>query len=298
LTLSLGRSAQRQPDFLIVTLADATERKRLEEHLREAEKLEVIGRLAGGVAHDFNNLMTGILLYCDLLSEGLAVAGSSTTGLPHAGLTEIDSASAGAASELRQHVDEVRSAVEQGAAMTQQLLAIGRRQSADPRPVSINGILESTKNLLRRLIGEQIELIAALDAGAEMVLADPAEMRQVVLNLVLNARDAMPLGGKVMLSTRTTEFPAALAGGNEHGVRRAVSFAVTDNGCGMDAETRSHLFEPFFTTKRAGEGTGLGLATVARIVKDAGGAIRVDSHPGRGTRIEVFLPAIDFVVSR
>jgi signal transduction histidine kinase len=280
LTVSLARDARRQPAFLIAMLADATERRRVEEHLREAEKMEVIGRLAGGIAHDFNNLLTGILLYCDLLSAGLESGGPENRGLESAGLEPR---------ELCQHVEEVRLAGEQGAALTHQLLAIARKQAAEPRPVLINQVVASTENLLRRLIGEQIELVTALDSAAGHVLADPAQLRQILLNLALNARDALPQGGKIRLITRATEFPGEVGRGC---ARRAVSLTVKDNGCGMDAETRARLFEPFFTTKNPGEGTGLGLATVQRIVSESRGTIKVESELGQGTSIEVFLPAI------
>jgi len=299
LTVSLARDARRQPAFLIAMLADATEHKRVEEQLREAEKMEVIGRLAGGIAHDFNNLLTGILLYCDLLTAGLGNIGLESGGfethrLETHGLQR---------SELRQHVEEVRMAGEQGAALTQQLLAIARKQAAQPSPIPINKIVASTENLLRRLIGEQIELVVVLDAAldsaldscAGFVLADPAQLRQILMNLVLNARDAMPQGGRIGLSTRAAEFPGEASGNAEPGIaRRAVSLTVKDNGCGMDAETRARLFEPFFTTKKPGGGTGLGLATVQRIVNEAGGTIEVESEPGQGTSIEVFLPASAF----
>src|SRR5208337_116441 len=304
LTVSLGRDARRQPAFLIAMLADATERRRVEEHLREAEKMEVIGRLAGGIAHDFNNLLTGILLYCDLLIAGLESGGPEKGGLESGRSENGEVASGGLEpSELCQHVEEVRLAGEQGAALTHQLLAIARKQAAEPRPVRVNEIVASTENLLRRLIGEQIELVTVLDSGAGLVLADPAQLRQILLNLVLNARDAMPQGGKIRLITRAGEFPVAEFPGEFPGevcskaepgsARRAVSLAVKDNGCGMDAETRARLFEPFFTTKKPGEGTGLGLATVQRIVSESGGMIAVESEPGRGARIEVFLPAIE-----
>ncbi len=305
LTVSLACDARRQPAFLIAMLADATERRRVEEHLREAEKMEVIGRLAGGIAHDFNNLLTGILLYCDLLSARLE------TGVGENGDTaNPDSENGRLRSELSQHVDEVRSAGEQGAALTQQLLAIARKQAAEPRPVPLNQIVASTENLLRRLIGEQIELAVvldpaldpALDSGAGLVLADPAQLRQVLLNLVLNARDAMPRGGKITLITRMAKFSAAQSEARSPGeigsgkIRRAVSLTVEDNGCGMDAETRARLFEPFFTTKNPGQGTGLGLATVQRIVSAVGGKIEVMSEGGRGTSITVFLPAIESLI--
>ena len=299
LTVSLGRDARREPAFLIAMLADATERKRVDEHLLEAEKMEVIGRLAGGIAHDFNNLLTGILLYCDLLTVGLKSGGWEIGELDESGLENRRSER----SRLCQQVEEVRMAGEQGAALTHQLLAIARKQAAEPRPIPINEIVASTENLLRRLIGEQIELVvmldsaldSALDSGAGRVLADPAQLRQILLNLVLNARDAMPHGGKIRLSTRAAEFPSEFPSKAEPiAARRAVSLVVKDDGCGMNAETRARLFEPFFTTKNPGEGTGLGLATVQRIVSEAGGTIEVESEPGRGTSIEVFFPAIEF----
>ena len=299
LTVSLGRDARREPAFLIAMLADATERKRVDEHLLEAEKMEVIGRLAGGIAHDFNNLLTGILLYCDLLTVGLKSGGWEIGELDESGLENRRSER----SRLCQQVEEVRMAGEQGAALTHQLLAIARKQAAEPRPIPINEIVASTENLLRRLIGEQIELVvmldsaldSALDSGAGRVLADPAQLRQILLNLVLNGRDAMPHGGKIRLSTRAAEFPSEFPSKAEPiAALRAVSLVVKDDGCGMNAETRARLFEPFFTTKNPGEGTGLGLATVQRIVSEAGGTIEVESEPGRGTSIEVFFPAIEF----
>jgi len=161
----------------------------------------------------------------------------------------------------------------------------------------------STKNLLRRLIGEQIELVVALDSaldpahdsGALLVLADPVQLRQILMNLVLNARDAMPRGGKIWLITRAAEFPGEASNNAEPLIaRRAVSLTVKDNGCGMDAETRARLFEPFFTTKKPGKGTGLGLATVQRIVNEVGGMIEVESKPGQGASIKVLLPASTF----
>jgi PAS domain S-box-containing protein len=228
LTVSLGRDARREPAFLIAMLADATERRRVEEHLREAEKMEVIGRLAGGIAHDFNNLLTGILLYCDLLSAGLESGELASGGFDR--------------SELCQHVEEVRMAGEQGAALTHQLLAIARKQAAEPRPVRINEIVASTENLLRRLIGEQIDLVTSLDSDAGLVLADPAQMRQILLNLVLNARDSMPQGGKITLSTRAGEFPGtefpskfpseASSNAAPGSARRAVSLVVKTTAVG------------------------------------------------------------------
>ncbi len=316
LTVSLGRDARRH--FLIAMLADATESRRVEERLRQAEKMEVIGRLAGGIAHDFNNLLTGILLYCDLLIAGLKSCVSKNDGLENAGLENVGSENKGLGSaalgsngmeagRLCQHVEEVRMAGEQGAALTRELLAIAHKQAAEPRPIQINEVVASSKNLMRRLIGEQIELVVVLDpaldpaleSGGGLVLADPAQLRQILLNLVLNARDAIPRGGTVTLSTRAAEFPGELSlTGQPGGSRRAVSLVVRDNGCGMDAETRARLFEPFFTTKKLGQGTGLGLATVQRIVSAAGGRIEVESEPEHGTSIAVFFPAIESSVER
>ncbi len=261
LTVSLVRDGNGVPAFLIAMIEDTTARKRAEERLREAEKMEVIGRLAGSVAHDFNNLLTGILLYSDLVLSGMP-----------------------AESPLRSHVEEIRIAGEQGSALTQQLLAIARKQLPQSRPVHMNEVLASTQKLLRRLLGEQIELriVPGLELGT--VMADPAQLRQVILNLTLNARDAMPRGGTITISTSAKLMPPS--------DKPAVSLTVADNGSGMDSETRAHLFEPFFTTKEAGHGTGLGLATVDRIVKEAGGVIVVESEIGRGTKIEVFLPVM------
>jgi signal transduction histidine kinase len=296
LTVSLGRDLRHQPAFLIAMLADATERRRVDAHMREAEKMEVIGRLAGGIAHDFNNLLTGILLYCDLLSAGLGGNGFANRGLSHKSERGELVQGGSEANELCQHVEEVRMAGEQGAALTHQLLAIARKQAAEPRPIAINEIVASTNNLLRRLIGERIELVTVLDAEAGRVHADPAQLRQILLNLVLNARDAMPKGGTITLSTRVAEFPSnisrEISGSDPGSARRAAALTVKDNGQGMDTATRARLFEPFFTTKDPGYGTGLGLATVQRVVSESGGTISVESEVGRGTSIEIFLPSL------
>jgi len=334
LTMSLGRDARRQPAFLIATLADAKLPQRVEEGLRTAEKMEVIGRLAGGIAHDFNNLLTGILLCCDLLTAGLSPtrpenavfengglegdgpdngdfrnfapgnrtstsSGSTTSG----SIKSASTKSASAASDLCQHVDEVRMAGEQGAALTRQLLAIARKQVPVPEPIAINAIVASTENLLRRLLGEQIALVIGLDPTLDsdpgFVLADPAEMRQILLNLVLNARDAMPQGGKIKVSTKPAEFRRAELQSQSPGYSgpvsagRSVALTVEDDGCGMNSETRERLFEAFFTTKNPGQGTGLGLAMVRRIVDRAGGTIEVESAAGRGTCIAVHFPALE-----
>ncbi len=264
LTMSKAQPAGTNAPFLVAILEDITERKLASEKSREAEKMEIIGRLAGGVAHDFNNLLTGVLLYCDLLSAGIEHG-----------------------SGLLQHVEEIRLAGEQGAALTHQLLAIARKEGPQPRPVLLNHLVASTENLLRRLIGEQIELVTVGAPRVRMVMADPAQLRQVLLNLVLNARDALPQGGRITVRTRSRR--------GRSGAPATVSLLVEDTGCGMDEQTRARLFEPFFTTKTAGHGTGLGLAMVQRIVSEAQGTIDVKSEPGHGASIEVSFPALDAV---
>jgi two-component system cell cycle sensor histidine kinase/response regulator CckA len=261
LTISVVHDSGGEAAFQVALLEDASEHKRTAEKSREAEKMEVIGRLAGGIAHDFNNLLTGVLLYCDLLSDGMKQG-----------------------SRLRQHVEEIRLAGEQGAALTQQLLAIARKQAPQLRPTAINDVVSSTRNMLSRLIGEHVELTTVLAPRLRTVLADEAQLRQVLLNLVLNARDAMPHGGQVTVRTRNN--------GRIGNAASTVSLLVEDTGLGMDEESRTRLFEPFFTTKPAGHGTGLGLTTVQRIVSEAGGAIHVASELGHGTRIEVEFPAL------
>jgi two-component system, cell cycle sensor histidine kinase and response regulator CckA len=262
LTVSTVRGVDQRPKFLIAMLEDTTERRRVQEQLRVAEKLEVVGRLAGGVAHDFNNLVTGILLYCDLLSSAI----------------EPDS-------RLRRHVEEVRIAGQQGAALTQPLLAIARKQVPQSQPILVNEVVTSTENLIRRLVGEQIQLVTVLGPGLAKVLADQAQLRHVLFNLVLNARDAMPQGGRITVRTEATSFA-----GDDN--QASVSLSVEDTGCEMDESTRARLFEPFFTTKQPGQGTGPGLSIVRRIVDQAHGVLRVETEPGRGTRVAVSLRAI------
>ncbi len=314
-TMSLARDGRKQPIFLLAVLTDgATNRGMIEgsdaapEAVREAERMEAIGRLAAGVAHDFNNLLTGILLYCDLLLAGLKIAelkaNQDPSEEPNNGTRRIDEFNP---RELTQHVEQVRLAGEQGAALTRQLLAIARRRARESRPVPVNEIVASTENILRRLIGEQIELTVSLDPGlnssAGVVLGDPAQLQQVLFNLVLNARDALPQGGKIRLSTRAAELspalrlelPPELSTGDSPASepQRFIACEIEDNGSGMNAETRARVFEPWFTTKRPGKGTGLGLATVHRIVSEAGGRIEIESEPGKGTRITVLFPAIE-----
>jgi two-component system cell cycle sensor histidine kinase/response regulator CckA len=238
------------------------------KQLLESEKLEAMGRVVGGVAHDFNNLLTGILLYCDLLIAGL--------GSDH---------------PLLAYAQEIRRAGGHSSELIQQLLAVARPPLEDSSLVSWNEVIADTRNLLSRLIGENIELVTDLELTAQVVRLDPARMRQILFNLLLNARDAMPQGGRITLTTR--QRAAARSGPAPDGTasRDWVELTVADTGCGMDVETRSHLFEHFFTTKAPGRGSGLGLATVGRIVKDENGTIAVESDLGAGTRVMVCLPS-------
>ncbi len=250
---------------------DVTERKRLEEQLRQAQKMDAVGRLAGGVAHDFNNMLTAILGYSDLL------------------LAKLDRDQ-----PLRRHVDEIRKAGERAASLTGQLLAFSRKQVIVPRVLSLNAVVANLDKMLRRLIGEDIEMVTypAPDLGS--IKVDSGQIDQVIMNLVVNARDAMPQGGKLTIETANAHLDEAYA-------RRQVNVkpghyamvAVSDTGCGMDAETQSHIFEPFFTTKAPGKGTGLGLATVYAIVQQSGGHLWLYSELGHGTTFKIYFPRVD-----
>lgn len=258
--------------------------------IHPAGGLESVGRLAGAVAHDFNNLLTGILLYCDLL------------------------ATLQADDRVGKYAQEIRNASLQATGLVQQLLAVARPATSAPGPLSLNGTVESMRNLLGRLIGENIDLQFHLDPSLGLVKMDCTQAQQMLLNLALNARDAMPSGGQITVETRNCRLqiladpvigepvranpdladpdlaePVRSDSGREASLPCAL-FVVGDDGSGMDVETRSQLFDAFFTTKPAGKGTGLGLATVHDIVNGCGGLIHVDSAPGRGTRVMVLLP--------
>jgi PAS domain S-box-containing protein len=258
------------PDCGLVLAEDMTEYQQSEQRLRQAERLEAVGRLAAGVSHDFNNLLTGVLLYCDLLLAGLE------TG-----------------HRLRKYVEEIRAAGLQATGLVRQLLAVARPQNFKPQPLSLNDTVESMRNLLRRLIGENIQLQFQLDLKLGLVRMDTTQAQQILLNLVLNARDALPEGGQI--TVETCDCCIHVLTGRPLGGPAAVPcalLAVSDNGKGMDSETRRHAFETFFTTKAPGCGTGLGLSTVHDIVTQSGGLIHVDSEPGEGTRITVLLPLV------
>jgi PAS domain S-box-containing protein len=240
---------------------------RTEEQLRQAQKMEAVGRLASAVAHDFNNVLSVILTYCDLLATDL-----------------------GPGAEAASDVEEIQKAAVRGARLTGQLLTFSRRQSVTPRVLDLNDVVAGVESLLRKLAGEQISLVFSPGRPLGAVLADRTGLEQVLMNLVVNARDAMPAGGTLTIETSQV---ASFEGGGERGAAPHAILAVTDTGVGMDDETRTHIFEPFFTTKAPGEGTGLGLATVLGVVKQCGGHIRVQTERGRGTTFRIYLPEID-----
>ena len=248
---------------------DTDDRLQTEQQLRDAHRMEAIGRLVGGVAHDFNNLLTGMVLCSELILAGLEEN-----------------------NRLRRFAEEIRKAGEQGAGLIQQLMAVARQRTVEPRLLRLNDVVSDVRNLLTRLIGENIELVADLAGDLGLVKMDPAQVQQIILNLVLNARDAMPDGGRITLTTRNCDGPGLGLDRQKQFCDSWVALAVSDTGCGMDAETRSRLFEPFFTTKKPGQGNGLGLATVHRIVTHECGTIEVESEPRKGTRVVVHLPRV------
>jgi len=246
---------------------DITEQKRLEDQLRQSQKMESIGRLAGGVAHDYNNILTVILNYCELA------------------LMELDSSS-----ELTGYIQEIKKAGERSNEITSQLLAFARKQSNNPKVLDLNDSINEMISMLQRLIGESIELLWLPDSGVCPVKMDPSQLHQILANLCINARDAIGESGKITIETGRVSIDENYASKNPGFLSgEFVILAVSDNGCGMDKKTVDNIFEPFFTTKGPGEGTGLGLSTVYGIVKQNGGFVNVYSEIGEGTTFRIYL---------
>jgi two-component system, cell cycle sensor histidine kinase and response regulator CckA len=256
--------------FAIAFVSDITQRKTLEAQLLHAQKMEAVGRLAGGVAHDFNNMLTVVAGYNRMILDELS---------------PMD--------PLRGYAEEILKAADRAGALTNQLLAFSRRQVMQPRVINVNDVLAQTEKMLHRLIGEDVQLNLGLAADLGNIKADPNHIEQAIVNLAVNARDAMPMGGTITIETANTQL-------DEHyskthlGVKAGdfIMIAVSDTGHGMDSATRQHIFEPFFTTKARGKGTGLGLATVYGMVKQSGGDIWVYSEPGQGTTFKLYFPRV------
>ena len=261
----------RGRDAWLILAVDVTDRKRLESQLAQSQKMESVGRLAGGVAHDFNNLLGVIIGYGELLRRDIG---------------QVQPAAA--------RLEEILNAADRAAALTRQLLAFSRKQILEPTVLDLNLVVTDIEKLLRRVIGEDVQLVTAVGEGRDLVQADRGQLEQVIVNLAVNARDAMPHGGKLILETGAVELDEAYAASRPDArVGPHVMLAVSDTGHGMDAATLSHMFEPFFTTKAPGKGTGLGLAMVHGIVHQSGGHVMVYSEVGRGTTFRIYLPRYD-----
>jgi PAS domain S-box-containing protein len=269
-TISPVRDATGQVVNYVAVERDVTRERQLEHQLLQVQKMEAIGQLAGGVAHDFNNLLTIITGYSELALDRL----------------EPDAPQRG-------YLNEIKKAGDRATSLTRQLLAFGRRQVLAPQVLDLNSVVSNMGRMLRRVIGEDIELVTILPPDLGTVRVDPGQIEQVILNLALNARDAMPQGGKLTIETSKVDLDQAYIGAHA-GIAQGpyVLLAISDTGCGMDAETQRHIFEPFFTTKEQGKGTGLGLATVYGIIKQSGGYIWVYSEPGGGTSFKIYFPRL------
>ncbi len=260
---------------LVIVNRDITDRKRLGEQFRQAQKMEAIGRLSGGIAHDFNNLLGIIIGYAEILQE------STNEGDPD-----------------RECVDEILRSGQRAASLTRQLLAFSRQQVLELKVIDLNGVVADMEKLLRRVIGEDIELKASLETELRKVKADQGQLEQVLLNLAVNARDAMPEGGRLIITTRNVSMGEPDVRGYSYPFKPGeyVQLTVTDTGIGMDSTTQGRIFEPFFTTKEKGKGTGLGLSTVYGVVKQSDGYIETQSEVGKGTTFTVYLPSADEAV--
>jgi PAS domain S-box-containing protein len=256
-----------------VVIVEMTEHRRLQEQFRQAQKMEAVGQLAGGIAHDFNNLLSVILGYSDFIIKGCK--------------------GGGAVPSLEEDIGEIKGAATRATTLTRQLLAFSRRQVLQPAIINLNDSIAGLEKMLRRVIGENIELISTLDPAIANVKVDPGQIEQVIMNLVINARDAMEKGGKLTIKTQNVTLDeGTLQKSFQVEPGPYVMMSVVDTGCGMDAQTKLRIFEPFFTTKEKGKGTGLGLSTVFGIVKQSGGYVTVDSEVNRGTEFRVFLPGV------
>jgi len=262
-------NSRNEVTHIVATFRDLTEKRRLQEALIHAQRLDAVGRLAGGVAHDFNNLLSVINGYCEILASRPAVRRHASREL-----------------------EEIHLASQKAAALVRQLLAFSRRQAMNPKVVSLNQLVRDNAEILSRLLKPANSLVLALDSESLHVRVDPAQLQQVLLNLTINARDALSLGGQVTITTSLREITDKSSAGDAVPTGRYAVLSVQDNGIGMDEETQSHLFEPFFTTKEPGRGTGLGLALVYGVIQQSGGHIRVQSALKVGTTFEIFLPEV------
>jgi len=265
-------NAQGKVARYVIVNRDVSEQRQLEEKFRQAQKMEAVGRLSGGVAHDFNNLLGVIIGYAEFLQESLEPENT-----------------------LRGSVDEILKAGKRAASLTRQLLAFSRQQVLDPKVIDLNAVVSDMDKMLRRLIGEDIDLSTVLGADLGRIKADQSQLEQVLMNLVVNARDAMPQGGKLLIHTENMVMDEAFIRRYPYPVQPGpyVCLTVGDTGIGMDAETKARAFEPFFTTKEKGKGTGLGLSTVYGVVKQSGGYIDIESSPAVGTTFKIYLPRVE-----
>ncbi len=270
-TASPVMNAKGEVENLVIVNRDISERRRLEGQLRQSQKMDAIGRLSGGVAHDFNNLLGVIIGYAEILQEHIP---------------ETDS--------MRAPVDQIIKAGSRASSLTKQLLAFSRQQVLEPKILLLNAVVSDTEKMLRRLIGEDIELLTSLDPALGKIRADQGQIEQVIMNLAVNARDAMPEGGRLVIETANFEIDDTFARRYAYPVLPGpyVLLTVSDNGTGMDTATQQRIFEPFFTTKEKGKGTGLGLSLVYGVVKQSGGYIDVVSARGKGATFNIYLPCV------